>query len=157
MQQKVLEIIEFLISAIEKKQDPKVADLDLLSKKLIERGYNERDIQTAVEWIFNILDRSSDAPTLGNFEIDDWSIRILSPFERKIFSSEAYGYLLQLQLLGLISPLQVDQLIDRCLMMGLDMIGLEEVKTISTHILVGRDVGGQNSKPIYHPGNDKIN
>ncbi len=157
MQQKIIEIIEFLIAEINQLQEPHFPDIDLLSKKLLEKGYSESDIQAAVEWIVEFIDRSeANVTNEGGSEKQSGNLRLFSAFENKIFSTEAYGFLLQMQSLRLLTPLQLEQIIDRFVMLGMDSVGLEDVKAATAQLLVGKDIGSVNSNAVFHPGNEQI-
>jgi len=106
-----------------------------LSEKLLDRGYTDSDIRNAIEYIMDSLfyeDR-------GNLGVDEPGsraipLRVLSRYEKEFFSADAYGFLIQLQILGIVSIFQLELIIDRCLMLGLDPVSLDDVKTISSQI-----------------------
>ena len=140
MQQKILEIIEFLISEVNNYQDLHLSDIDTISERLLDRGYTEIDIQSAVEWIVEFMS-SPDTSEISRSmrEATYKNIRLLSEFERAFFTKEAHGYFMQLQLLGLVTPVQVEQIIDRSMMSGLEKVKLEEIQDISIQIMNGVD------------------
>lgn len=157
MQQKILEIIEILISEMDRLPDKAFPDLDIISEKLLKKGYTERDIQTAVEWIFDfIIEKDREGVEQLTSGTEQQPIRLFSHFERKMFSNEAYGFLIQLQILGLMTPVQVEQIIDRSIMSGLEIIGEEEVRRIASQILLGRKTTLSRTRSLFHPGNETI-
>ena len=157
MQHKIVEIIEFLISEIDRVPEPGLPDINSISKKLLDRGYTEKDIQLAVEWIVDLMDHS-DSPGLNEecFNGKTENLRILNPFEKKIFSNEAHGFLLQLQALGIVSLSQLEQIIDRCMMLGMEKVDVEDVKIILTYILLGKKTGYSESDSFFYPGSETI-
>ncbi|NIS37888.1 DUF494 domain-containing protein, partial [Candidatus Saccharibacteria bacterium] len=68
-------------------------------------------------------------------------MRTLTTDELNFFTPEAYGYLIQIQLLGIVTPLQIEQIIDRCFFMGITRIDVKDVKVVVTQILLGKRVG----------------
>ncbi len=157
MQQKIIEIIEFLIAEIDRLQEPHFPDLDSLSKKLLEKGYTEKDIEEAVEWISEFIDRTdAKAGDKQNLLTNKSALRMLNGFEKKMFSSEAHGFLLQIQKLGLVSASQIEQIIDRCMMIGMEGISLEEVKAVTVQFLIGKETGFADTNAVFHPGNETI-
>jgi len=64
--------------------------------------------------------------------------------------------LIQIQKLKLVSPLQMEHILDRCLMMGMELVTLEDVKSVTTQILLGKETGFSDTDALYYPGNDKI-
>ncbi|HFE64348.1 MAG TPA: DUF494 family protein [Caldithrix sp.] len=157
MHQKILEIIKFLISEIDDIPNPELSDFSLLSEKLLDRGYTDSDIRNAIEYIMDSLfyeDR-------GNLGVDEPGsraipLRVLSRYEKEFFSADAYGFLIQLQILGIVSIFQLELIIDRCLMLGLDPVSLDDVKTISSQILLGQEIDTDNTDAIFYPGNDTV-
>ncbi len=84
-------------------------------------------------------------------------IRILNDMERSYFTREAFGYMVHLQTMRILTPLQIEQIIERCLMMGFGKVNLEDLKNMVTQMMIGREPGNFNTDAVYHPGNDSVN
>ena len=113
MPERVNKIIEYLIKEFVQQTEQKLPDLKKLSKTLLKKGYTEPEIEKAVEWVLMYIDKSelnSESQSDQSFP----SLRLLSPSESSYFSSDAYAYLVQLQALRLITPLQAEQIIEHC-------------------------------------------
>ena len=67
---------------------------------------------------------------------------ILHEVERRVISPEAYGYLLQLRALGLISPGQMEAIIERALMTGAGGVEEDDIKALVASLLFGEGVDG---------------
>ncbi|MFZ0391720.1 MAG: DUF494 family protein [Calditrichia bacterium] len=157
MEQKVIEIIEILLTEITRQQDARFPDVDLLSKKLLEKGYTEIDIEAAVEWISEIIEQNDEPESdMAAAEHRFPSFRVLNELEQRVFSPEAHGYLLQLHMLNLVTSLQLESIIDRCLMIGMDGIGLPDVKVISLQVILGKKIRSTRSNSFFFPGNETI-
>lgn len=157
MQQKIMKIIEFLISEMDSISDRGHLDIDYLSKKLLEKGYSENDIQRAVEWIEGVVKPpESLSGGAGESQPADVSLRLLDNFERSIFSQDAYSFLIQLQQLRLVTYAQLEQIIDRCMMFGLDRIEYDEVRNIAFQFLMGNEGEDRGARATFYPGNDSI-
>ena len=159
MQERINEIIEFLIKEISQLAEPATLGLNLeeLSERLLEEGYTEREIHKAVEWVVSDLSKKHLSLPSNKEKKTLPSLRILVAEELSFFTPEAYGYLIQLQTLGIIVPMQVEQVIERCFFMGLTRIDVDELKSIVFQILLGKETGTIKTKTVYHPGNDKLN
>jgi uncharacterized protein Smg (DUF494 family) len=156
MPERVNKIIEYLIKEFVQHTEQKLPDLKTISKTLLKKGYTEPEIEKAVEWIRMFIDKSE----VNSSPLSDQSypaLRLLSPSELTYFSSDSYAYLVQLQVLRLITPLQAEQIIEHCYLMGLVRIELDDLKSIVFQFLVQKHSAFNNSKTFYHPGNDKIN
>lgn len=157
MQERINEIIEFLIKKLSQISDPVGLDLKKLSDMLLEEGYTEREIHTAVEWVIANLNKEPAPSASKSLPRPTPSIRVLISEEQNFFTPAAYGYLIQLQSLGILNPLQVEQIIERCFLMGMNRVDMEEIKTVVSQILLGKEVGNFKTDSVYHPGNDKVN
>lgn len=157
MQERIDEIIKLLIKEISQLSDPVGLDLKRLSDRLLEEGYTEREIHKAVEWVITNLNNDQDPDASKASRHSPPSLRILISEEQNFFTPEAYGYLIQLQSLGIVNPLQVEHIIERCFLMGLNRVGVEDLKTVVSQILLGKEIGNFNTDSVYHPGNDRIN
>ncbi|MGH1365694.1 MAG: DUF494 family protein [Calditrichia bacterium] len=163
MRERISKIIEMLIREMTDLPDPFGGHIEALSRKLLDAGYTQGEINKAVEWVITNFDESQGP--LQNLENakNMPSLRLLSAEEMNFFSPEAYGYLIQVQALSIVSPLQIEQIIERCFLMGLSRIETEDIKTVVSQILLGKEPGGLGSENtgrsevMYHPGNDKIN
>ncbi|HID10671.1 MAG TPA: DUF494 family protein [Candidatus Latescibacteria bacterium] len=131
MQQRILEIVVFLAHELNRRGG-ELGDIAKLSQDLRLQGYTENEISTALSWLFERLeeDRGWKGTTYTG-------VRILHKVERRVLSPEAYGYLLQLRALGLITPGQMEAIIERALMTGASRIGQEDIKALTASLLFG--------------------
>lgn len=158
MQERVNEIIELLMREIAAHPDPVGENLEKLSEKLLKKGYTEREIRKAVECVLSQLgEHPRHSSRLSSRSKAAFSLRLLNPEEMHFFTPKAYGYLIELQAWGIIKPLQVEQIIERCLIMGITHIDIEEIKTIVSQILLGEELSSFETDSIYYPGNDWVN
>jgi len=135
-QQRILEIVVFLAHEINRRGG-ELGDIAKLSRDLRLRGYTENEISTALSWLFERLEegrRWEGATYTG--------VRILHEVERRVFTPEAYGYLLQLRVLGLVTPGQMEAIIERALMTGAGRIDQEDVKALVASLLFGEGLEG---------------
>ena len=163
MRERISKIIELLIREMTDLPDPFGGHIEMLSRKLLDAGYTQGEINKAVEWVItNFDDSTGPLQNLVNAK-NMPSLRLLSSEEMNFFSSEAYGYLIQVQALSIVGPLQIEQIIERCYVMGLSTIEVEDIKTIVSQILLGKEPSSLSvnktgrSEVMYHPGNDMIN
>jgi uncharacterized protein Smg (DUF494 family) len=157
MQERIDEIIRFLIEEISQLSDPVGLDLKKLSDMLLKEGYTEREIHKAVEWVITNLNNDQLSESAKPHSRQQPSLRILISEEQNFFTAEAYGYLIQLQSLGIVNALQVEQIIERCFLMGMNRVDVEGLKSVISQILLGKEIGNYNTDSVYHPGNDRIN
>ncbi len=155
MQQRVIEIIEILLREISRLQDAPASHLEQLSEKLLEKGYTEPEIRTAVDWLLLQFEGREKTRQAGRRHSRSQGIRLLSREEQALVGTRAYGYLLHLQALGILSPMLVDQIIERSFLNGLDL-ELEEMKSLVVRMLLGKPLKGGRRSSYFNPGNEQI-
>jgi len=129
---RVLEIVVFLMSHIKDHQG-QLENLEDVSSYLKSNGFTDNEISSAYSWVLDQLQNDS------HFVLEDSqsliSTRILTEQERRQFSSEAIGYLLQLRYLGLISDGLMEVILERAGMMAAGPIDLDQLKIVISALL----------------------
>ena len=153
MQERIVEIIIYLLEEIRHQQSDE--NYHELSDELISRGYTENEINFAFSWVFNHL-HTSNSGSVEQFEYSENSNRVLHDVERLIISPEAYGYLLQLKYLGLISDYELENIVERVLSIGSSSVSLEDIKALTASMLLGSDSKNAWNGVFLHPGTNTI-
>jgi len=78
---------------------------------------------------------------------------MLNDFEKMIVGSQAYGYLIQCQQLGLLNNMDIETIIERIMIAGFSAVGLAEMKSFVAGYLF--DMEGNNGQ-ITIGNNDTI-
>jgi len=152
MQERIIEIIVYLLEEFQQKQtNEKYTDL---SKELLSRGYTESEINFAFSWIFNHLQESRDEQNEFSYEPD--SIRVLHDLEKLVIAPEAYGYLLQLLHLGMIKEVDLEDVIERSLSIGSAHITLEDVKSLAASVIFNPETNPSMEGFFFHQGTNTI-
>jgi uncharacterized protein Smg (DUF494 family) len=152
MQEKIVEIIVYLIS--EMRNNKQLGEIDLNS--LVDRGYTQTEISTAFSWLF-------DKINIGENVIVDsepgtpHSHRVLHDAERMIIAPEGYGYLIQLRELGLIDEVDIEMAIDRVMMAGFTRVGVQEMKSVIASVLFDFDDSDRVGSRLMLNSKDTIN
>jgi uncharacterized protein Smg (DUF494 family) len=138
MQERIVEIILYLVSEL--RSNKRLSDVDVSS--LTRDGYTQSEISSAFSWLFERL-------TLGKSITDitsgaSASHRMLNYTEKMVVESQAYGYLIQCQQLGLLNNIDVETIIERIMMAGFTTIGLPEMKSFVAGYLF--DMEGSNGQ-----------
>ncbi|RMG34958.1 MAG: DUF494 family protein [Methanobacteriota archaeon] len=157
MQERINEIIDWLLQELSHSSEPYHLDFEAISQKLLEKGYTEREIHKALEWIIMNITKDRNLIPKRSGKKSPPPIRLLLEEELRFFTPESYGYLLNLQSMGILNGLQVEQVIERCFLSGLVRVEVEELKNIVSQILMEERGKTSASNHFYHPGNDRIN
>lgn len=103
-------------------------DFEPLANNLIGLGYTQQEIEAALFWFYNrqelrVINRGEDRFAAAAF-------RVLHEAERSVIAPEAYGYLVELKQLGLITLSEMDAIIERAMLYGGRKIDLDEMKML---------------------------
>ena len=133
MERHIVEILAILI-----REYPEGAftpdDFEPIANNLIGLGYTHQEIEAALFWFYNRHDLKFINKSDDKFGKD--SFRFLHDAERNVISPEAYGYLIELQQLGLINLTEMDAIIERAVMIGGRRIDVDEVKMFIAAIVM---------------------
>ena len=146
MREKIVEIIVYLMSEL--RDNIPLGEIDL--SVLTNSGYTQTEISTAFSWL-------SDKITMGENLVTEisksspHSHRVLHEAERLVFTPEAYGYLIQLRELRLISEEDIETVIDRVMLADYSTAGVQETKSIIASILLeGDDSHNTGSRIMFN-------
>lgn len=111
-----------------------------LTQDLIGQGFSQQEIETAMFWYQNRAETCSMNELPDNPRIGQESFRVLHDIERALIAPEAYGYLLELTQLGLISMFDMDSIINKLVLLGGRRFNLEDIKTFIAAQIIEQDV-----------------
>lgn len=151
MQDKVIEIIVYILSEIKEIKQLNEINVESLS----ERGYSNSEINTAFAWIYSKLDEG-ELIFQNDSEISK-SHRAFNPVEDKIFSTDAKGYMLMLRELGLLNDLDIDLVIEKVILSGYMRINIDELKKFIASIILNMENKSDILSRMILQNNDTIN
>ena len=85
------------------------------------------------------------------------SHRVLHDVERSVINAEAYGYLIQLRELGIITEMEIEVVIDRIMMSGYMTVDLNELKSMVAQLMAENDDSFNTGSRTMLCGKDTIN
>ena len=141
-------LARIIIAIVDRLVAPEAANetVESLTESLVEAGYSIGEINDAFMWLFRgIGDRFFEEGAIVRPDKVKRPIRLLSDFEKSIISPEAYGYILQLSQLGLLTDLQIEDLIERAIYYCSDRVELNDLKQLLPSVIL-EGIGGT------HPG-----
>jgi len=152
MQEKIVEILAYLIGELRNNIPINDIDLTVLSKK----GYSTTEISTAFNWLYEKISDGENIIT-DTASTSPHSHRVLHEAERSVINAEAYGYLIQLRELGLITDMDIEVLIDRIMMSGYATIDVNEIKSMVAQLMAESDDSFNTGSRTMLGGKDAIN
>lgn len=150
--QRIMEIIAFVMAELRQHRPIGAIDVDELHR----RGYTEGEISAALSWIMERNgalsgDQPSTPPQPASF-------RILHGIEADLVSPEAWGMLLSYRDLGFLTNEDVENVLDRCMVMGAEH-GVSEhdiLNIIAVYLLHQQPVLQSGSRSLLD-GSETIN
>jgi uncharacterized protein Smg (DUF494 family) len=143
MDQRIVEILIYLIGEIQSRR-LELDEVEIISDDLVKRGFTENEISTAITYLFDRMQRQEfEWKAEGRQCYWPYSERVLHDVERLVLTTDAYGYLLQMKHLGLIDAMEMEQIIERSLLMGNTRVGLDDIKIIvASYLFDSESVNG---------------
>lgn len=131
MHEKIVEILIYVLNEV-KKTNKSLGEIDF--KALERKGYTQSEITTAMSWLYERLISEREVVERKDTNRPQ-SFRVLHPAERFIISQEAYGYLIQLRELNILSDYELEVVIERAMLSGYEQLSASEIQTIVNSIL----------------------
>lgn len=132
MNNKIIELVVFLINKIRSNKELNSTDIALL----IEDGYTMDEINSAIVWTFSKLDAGeilfqNELPLSG-------SKRLFDSDEKKLLSVDSQGFLLMLLELGIISETGLDIAIEKIRFSGMENLDLDNTKIFVASVILNK-------------------
>jgi Smg protein len=133
MKESVLDILIYLFEnyvdgEVDAAPEP---DRDTLKAELEQAGFADREIDQALVW----LESLSSSPARINAVPTSRAIRVFDVSECTRLDRECRGYIMHLENLGILSPVQREWVIDRLLALAAEEIDIEQVKWVVLMVL----------------------
>lgn len=152
MYERIIEIIVFVMTELN--QNKKITEIDL--QTLSDLGYTKEEISTAFSWLADRIELADQlisvfAPSSPK------SFRIFNENERDLFTMEAFGEILHLNAIGLLSNQHIEQIIERAVLLGLTKVDSTQLKNfIAVNIFQIQNTQINGSR-IMLLGSDTVN
>ncbi len=141
MNERVVEILIYIMQEIRKDTNDS-QHLRVISKDLLKRGYTESEISSAFSWLLTRVRSESEEIVPIQRPSLKQSFRMLHEIEHSVVSIEAYGYIIQLKELGIISETDVENILEKAVMLSSSRVKVEDVKSIVASILFSNETFG---------------
>lgn len=146
MRNRILEIVVYLMDHIQEHRG-QIIDIEDLSANLRGLGYTENEISSAYSWLVDRFESSGDN-FFSSFPEVHCSTRILTEYERYMFTPDAYGFLLKLQNQNLIDDEQFETVLERGALFNPKPLAEEQVKLIVSSV-VFNEIGDYENTPQF--------
>ncbi len=134
--QRVVGLVMQLLKEI-REQHLQLEDVEILSDDLIRQGYTENEINAAISWVFSRLDGVNPSDILYKADSAKTSFRVLHPAEKAVIQPDAYGALLEMLSIGMISAEDTERIIERAMAFGGPLDAEEIHLIVHSHLFEG--------------------
>ena len=138
MNERVVEILIYLMTEIHENHGG-MEQIDGISNDLKQQGYTENEINAAFSWLFERIKSDTDQIFKYEKNIQLDSHRVLHDIEKIVITPKAYGYILQLHHLNLLDGSEVEQVIERAMMLGTSLVNIDDIRSIVASIFFNSD------------------
>ncbi|MGQ9603890.1 MAG: DUF494 family protein [bacterium] len=156
-------IVEIIVAIVDKliEVPEESCTVEEITNSLLEDGFTAGEISDALAWLYYAVDdRLLTNGRIAARTVSRRGLRVLSEFEKSVISPEAYGYILQLTQLGLLDDLQIEDLIERAIVMCTETVEVADIKQVLPTILLEASswfspvrmpwISGEQIKPLPH-------
>jgi len=130
MKESVLDVLMYLFESFVDSEDEPEPNRNELKLELERAGFHNREIDRALDWLdgLNATGAVSSAPQNNAF-------RVFDSAELERLDAQSRGYLLHLEQIGILQPIQRELVIDRLLALDNDEIDVEQTKWVVMMVL----------------------
>ena len=142
MSETVLDVLMYLFETYSEQdfeQEPE-PDQGVLREELLQAGFGEPEVDHALDWLEGLGARQDD-PFLESPA--ERSMRLFNPFELSRLDTQCRGYILYLEQIGILTPVQRELVVDRLVALGPADIDVDQVKWVVLMVLFSQP--GQES------------
>jgi Smg protein len=129
MKETVLDVLMYLFETFADGDDEPEPDRDELRAELERAGFGAREIDRALDWLEGLNATEVTTPPQSS------AVRIFDRVEQQRLDAAARGYLLHLEQIGILPPVQRELVIDRLLALDTEEIDIEQVKWVVMMVL----------------------
>jgi uncharacterized protein Smg (DUF494 family) len=152
MFERIIEIIIYVVNELHRNNSLNNINLEQLQNL----GYTNSEISTALSWIIDKLEDNNNI-FQNSKKSQSASFRILHDVEKELFTPEAWGSLIEMNSLGILTNEHIENLIDKAGIMGIHQIDEKQLKYyVASAIIENQDKTTPGNRVILL-GNDTIN
>jgi Smg protein len=147
----VLDVLIYVFDRYMLDEAPEVPQRDDLARDLACVGFTHENVERALDWLADLSSVRERALLDPDIDRSSPAVRIFSEGELARLSTECRGFLLTLERLGVLQPLQREIVIDRMLALDADELDTEQLKWVVLMVLSsqpGQDLAFQRLEDL---------
>lgn len=147
----VLDILIYVFDRYMLDEAPEVPEREDLALDLTCVGFTQENVERALDWLADLACVRERALLDPDIDQSAPALRIFSDGELARLSTECRGFLLTLERLGVLQPLQREIVIDRMIALDVDELDTEQLKWVVLMVLSsqpGQDLAFQRLEDL---------
>jgi Smg protein len=147
----VLDILIYVFDRYMLEEAPEVPQREDLARDLAYVGFTHDNVERALDWLVDLATVRERALVDPEIDRGGPAVRIFAEGELTRLSTECRGFLLTLERLGVLQPLQREIVIDRMLALDADELDTEQLKWVVLMVLSsqpGQDLAFQKLEDL---------
>jgi uncharacterized protein Smg (DUF494 family) len=152
MYERIIEIMVILLTEMSDHRE--LSDIDF--EKLNSLGFSNEEITTAFSWLIEKIDELKLNVRKKSVKTDS-GFRILNKVEKNLFSKDAWGEIISLQTLGLLTNEHLEGLIDWAVFVGIEEVNKAHLFNYLAFNLFNLHSQQTNGSRYLLFGNDTVN
>jgi Smg protein len=147
----VLDILIYVFDRYMLDEAPEVPVREDLARDLTCVGFTQENVERALDWLADLASVRERALLGAHIDRSGPAVRIFSESEAMRLSTECRGFVLTLERLGVLQPLQREIVIDRMLALDADELDTEQLKWVVLMVLSsqpGQDLAFQRLEDL---------
>ena len=104
-------------------------DFDNMTLELEAAGFNNKDIESALDWFSELKEMSVKIPQSQSLKLNN-KLRIFTQNEKEKFSFDGLGFILFLEQANVLNSVEREIIIDRAMALNQNIINIDEVRWI---------------------------
>jgi Smg protein len=130
MKESVLDVLMYLFETFVDSDDEPEPNRNELKEELARAGFRYGEIDRALDWLDGLNSTSATSS-----EPQQTAFRVFDSAEQERLDAPSRGYLLQLEQIGILQPIQRELVIDRLLALDNEEIDVEQTKWVVMMVL----------------------
>ena len=132
MNESVLDVLMYLFENFSEREYEHAPDQMVLREELLQAGFGEPEVDRALDWLEQLAANETE-PFANNPA--KRSVRMFSALELARLDTECRGYVVYLEQIGILSPVQREVVLDRLMALDSIDIDVEQVKWVVLMVL----------------------
>jgi Smg protein len=130
MKESVLDVLMYLFETFVDSDDEPEPNRNELKEELARAGFRDGEIDRALDWLDGL-----NSTGVTSSEPQHTAFRVFDSAEQERLDAPSRGYLLQLEQIGILQPIQRELVIDRLLALDNEEIDVEQTKWVVMMVL----------------------